>query len=142
MRNPPSHLCTLLLPLLLPLGDASGPPVILGRWHGHSICVKAPWNAACNDEEVFYDFVPGKADSSTILLHASKLVAGHAEWMGDLDLSYVADRASWDGEFSNSRVHIRWSYRLRGDSLEGEVVMLPTLQVARHVVAWRDSVVP
>lgn len=142
MRNPSGHLCTLLLPLLLLLAVPSGPHAILGRWHGHSICVKAPWNAACNDEEVFYDFIAEQADSGRILQHASKLVAGHAEWMGDLELSYMADRAGWAGEFSNGRVHIRWSYRLRGDSLEGEVVMLPTLQVARHVVAWRDSVVP
>jgi hypothetical protein len=131
-----------LVMLLLTLPGAQGPRDILGRWHGHSICVKAPWNTACNDEEVFYDFVAAGPDSNRILLHAAKLVAGHAEPMGDLALVYTAEPRSWAGEFSNARVHIRWSYRLRGDSLEGEVVFLPTLQVARHVLAWRDTVVP
>ncbi len=33
---------------------------LLGHWRGESICVKADWNAACNDEVVFYDVVPGE----------------------------------------------------------------------------------
>lgn len=126
-------------PLFLILSAAvllAGPRDIRGHWVGTSTCIKADWNSACNDEQVLYDFAAG-ADSDHVILHASKLVNGVAQPMYDLPFTYDAAATQWNGDFANSRVKIRWSYRVHGDSLAGEVVLLPSGQVGRHVVAAR-----
>ncbi len=112
---------------------------IVGRWHGESICVKAAWNSACNDERVVYDFVADSAPPGRVRLRASKLVGGRPESMGDLDLAYRPADSTWFGDFSNSRVRIRWEYRVRGDSLSGRVIDRASGRVARAVRAARGE---
>jgi len=122
--------------LVVAVAGSGGPRAIQGHWTGSSTCVVAPWNSACNNELVVYDFVAG-ADSDHVLQHAAKLVNEVPEPMGDLPFSYDAAAGQWNGDFHNERVSIRWSYRVRGDSLEGEVRRLPSGDVGRHVVAVR-----
>jgi hypothetical protein len=117
----------------------SGPTAILGWWHGTSTCVQAPWNAACNDEEILYEFVPLPPDSNRSLLHAAKIVQGQVVPMGDMEFTYSPERTSWDGDFANARVNIRWTYELHGDTLLGQVLLRPDLRLARHVLAWRGK---
>lgn len=121
---------------LIPGPAAQNPRAILGHWEGRSVCVEAPWNSACNNEDVVYSFVPAKRG---VLLHASKIVAGRPEPMYDLEFTYAAARGAWDGDFANARVRIRWTYEVSGDTLVGQVVMLPSQVVGRHVVAWRET---
>jgi hypothetical protein len=129
----------LLLLSFVPAGErGQGPQEILGRWRGRSTCIKAEWNSACNDEEVVYEFVPAGADPSRIMLHAAKIIGGTPEPMYDLAFAYDTATARWDGDFANSRVRIRWSYRVRGDSLQGQVTLLPSGQIGRNVIAWRS----
>lgn len=115
------------------------PAPIVGWWHGTSTCVRETWNKACNDEVVEYEFVPAAADPSHATLRAFKLVGGAYESMGDLSFVYAADSQAWNGDFANSRVDIRWTFRSLGDSLSGQLVLRPDLRVARHVVAWRGK---
>ena len=112
-----------------------GAGAILGRWSGTSTCVKADWNAACNDEVIIYDFVP--ADSGRIMLHAQKVVDGKPEPMGDLELTYDPSTRQWSGNFDNARVSIRWIYEVSGSRLTGRVVDRRSLRVGRNVVAAR-----
>ena len=119
-------------------GD-SGPTTILGWWHGTSTCVRAPWNAACNDEEVLYEFVPLPPDTNRSMLHAAKIVQGQVVPMGDLEVTYSPERLSWDGDFANARVSIRWTYELHGDTLIGQLLLLPEMRVGRHVLARRGK---
>jgi hypothetical protein len=128
----------MLLPTALS-AQQSPPESIRGRWHGTSICVKAEWNTACNDEQVVYDFVPSTQSPAAMSLHASKLVNGAPEPMYDLDFSYDTTSSEWQAEFSNSRVHIRWSYRVQGDSMTGRVVFLPSGRIGRDVRVIRDT---
>lgn len=116
--------------------DTTAARAILGRWSGSSICVKAEWNAACNDETVVYDFVPSDS-AGRITLHASKVIAGKPEPMGDLDVSYDPAARRWFGDFDNSRVSIRWIYEVAGSRLTGRVVDRRTLRVSRNVTASR-----
>jgi hypothetical protein len=119
-------------------GEAPAARRILGRWEGESICVKKEWNSACNDEKIQYDFVAAKSDGGEVVtLHASKWVNGEFAPMGDLDLVYDAKAREWAAEFSSTRVHIRWSYRLDGNGLVGTCVDLPGRRVARNVKAHR-----
>jgi hypothetical protein len=144
MRTSP-RTCVLLL-LILGVGgaepvlaQATRPGVILGWWHGTSTCVKAPWNSACNDEDVLYEFVPASPDSLRSTLHAFKVVGGERDSMGDLPITFLPDAQAWEADITTRRGGIRWTFRLRGDTLVGQLVLRPDMQVARHVVALRGS---
>jgi len=128
-----------LLLMLVAAVLGQDPASIAGRWHGESICVKAAWNAACHDEEVVYDVAPDSTQPGRMLFHASKIVAGRPEWMGDLELEYRRADSTWFGDFSNTRVRIRWEYRVHGDSLTGRVVDRETGRVGRSVRAARGG---
>ncbi len=144
MRTP-AGACLLLVPLLatgLPqaLGaQATRPGAIIGWWHGTSTCVKASWNAACNDEVVLYEFVPSSPDSVRSTVHAFKLVAGQRDSMGALPVAFVPEDQAWNADITTRRGALRWTFRLHGDSLLGRLVLLPGMQVARHVVALRGE---
>lgn len=141
----PAGACLLLVPFLatgLPkvLGaQATRPGAIMGWWHGTSTCVKASWNAACKDEVVVYEFAPSSPDSIRSTVHAFKLVAGQRDSMGALPVTFMPDDQAWNAEIATARGDIRWSFRLQGESLLGQLVLLPGMQVARHVVALRGQ---
>ena len=126
-----------LLLMLAAVVLGQDPASIAGRWHGESICVKAAWNAACHDERIVYEVERDSASPGRMRLHASKIVGGRPEPMGDLDLEYRRADSTWFGDFSNARVRIRWEYRVHGDSLTGRVVDRETGRVARAVRAAR-----
>lgn len=136
-----STACLLAGVILLGASRPPAPPraEILGRWRGTSICVAAPWNAACKDEVIIYRFVAIPDDTTRVLLHAFKLVNGVEDLMGDLPCSFDADSGAWLAPFANGRVSLVWSYRTHGDSLTGQVVLLPERRIGRHVAAVRDS---
>jgi hypothetical protein len=115
------------------------PSELLGRWHGTSICTKADWNAACYDEEAYYDAQPGDA-AGHVLLHGYKIVNGTPEFMGDLDFTYDTTLKAWTYEFQNARVHVRWIFEVTGDELHGRAVSLPSLRVAREIRVKRERV--
>lgn len=127
--------------LLLPPSRAhhADPGSVLGWWHGTSTCVQAPWNQACHDEEILYHVVPSPPDSSHALLHASKIVHGQVEPMGDQELTYMPAHRAWEGDFANARVSIRWSFALRGDTLVGQLLVRPDMRLARNVFAQRTT---
>jgi hypothetical protein len=117
----------------------AGGGAILGWWDGSSICVKAEWNAACTDETVVYRFEPSTAQPARITLHAFKVLNGTPEPMYDLDFVYDSAARQWNGDFDNSRVSIRWSYRVQGDDLTGTVVFRNSGQIGRNVTARRRA---
>ena len=135
-----------MMPLLLAFAPCGGSlaaqasqPSLLGKWHGTSICTKAAWNAACNDEEAFYNFVRVPGGASKVLLHAYKRVGTAIEPMGDMEFVPDTGRGRWTSEFSNSRVHIRWNFQVADSVINGTLLMLPSMQVARTVRVRRDS---
>ena len=115
------------------------PGAIMGLWHGTSICVKASWNAACNDEVTEYDFVPGSTDSMRGTIHAFKIVQGVRDSMGALPITFAPTAQRWDARFTSRRGDARWSFWIHGDTLLGELLVNPDSQVARHVVALRPG---
>lgn len=119
-----------------------GAEAILGYWHGKSVCVRADWNAACNDEEVVYDFQRSSQRAHPVFLRAYKRVNGKFESMFDLDLAYRSNDHRWFADFANSRVRIQWRFWARSDTLWGEVELRPSRHVGRHVLAVRDTVRP
>jgi len=115
------------------------PASILGRWRGQSICVKAGYNASCNDEQVIYVMEPSAAGGKAVTMHAFKIVNGVPESMGDLEFSPDSVPNQWSGEFSNTRVHIRLTFIVAGDSLRGRMVGVPGGEVHRNMAAVRET---
>lgn len=112
---------------------------ILGRWRGQSICVKGEFNSACNDEQVIYIFEPSAAGGRAITVHAFKIVNGVPESMGDLEMAPDSVPMQWSGEFANTRVHIRLTFIVAGDSLRGRMEDVLDGRVRRNMAAVRDS---
>lgn len=73
------------------------------------------------------------------MLHAFKVLGDSLDWMGDITFGYDRTIHLWQGDFANSRVHVRWSYAVEGKSLTGKVVDLADGRKARDVVARRTE---
>lgn len=116
-------------------GPPSAPSSILGYWQGRSTCIKAAWNAACNDEDVLYHFVPAKDHPGQVLLKAFKYVNGSPESMYDLQFAWDSTRNQWAARYSNSRVRILWSYTVQDTVLIGRLADLPDERLVRNVRA-------
>lgn len=128
--------------LALPPSLHSQTASLLGDWRGTSICVKADWNAACNDEQIIYHAVPSAAGGKAITLHAYKLLDGKPDWMGDLEFFPDSLPDHFWAEFSNERTHIRFTFVIAGNKLTGTLVRLPDLRVGRNINATRDGPKP
>lgn len=133
----------LTLTLCLPgAGAPQAPPSnvrMLGRWRGTSVCVKAPWNAACHDEQVSYHIARAAHDGSRIAVHAEKRVGTASVPMGDLELGFDKATSSWVTTVTTARAQVLWSYRLEQGRLIGRLVELPSGRRLRNVAAVRDS---
>ena len=127
----------MILPLLILLLTQSPAEAVLGRWEGTSTCIKADWNAACRDEVTRYDFVRDSTRPGVIVTHAYKRAGTDWEWMGDVDVRWDSAGHRWAGEWSNSRVHLEWSWWRQGDKLAGQLLSLPDRRKARDVIAHR-----
>jgi hypothetical protein len=137
MRMLPHAVLTALLVVLPAVQEPSPAAQVIGSWRGTSICIKADWNRACHDEVIVYRFAAVGSRPDSVVLHAFKVLGDSLDWMGDLPLGYDRTSRLWQGDFANSRVHVRWSYAVEGQSLTGKVVDLSNGRKARDVVAKR-----
>lgn len=118
-----------------PAGPASA---ILGVWRGKSICTDRKVAPACKDESVVYTVVPVTPPSpQKVLLKASKIVAGKAEPMGDLEFTWEPKKGIWQSEFKNARVHAMWNLRVDGSDMAGTLVDIPSKSIVREVQVHR-----
>lgn len=128
-----------LLAGILLLATASAPgDAILGTWRGTSTCVDLERAPACKDEVVVYDIRPGEKPG-TFALDAKKVVDGQPVPMGVIE-GFVRDPKTgrYAGEFRNSRVHILWSYEVKGTEMTGTCEEFDSKAVLRRVVARKD----
>jgi len=127
--------------IAIPLhGEPRPADAIVGEWRGTSLCTNRELAPACKDESIIYVFTPLPSGGvPRVHLDASKIVDGKVLPMGEFDLDYDADEASWNIEFSTPRVHARWSYSVSGDRLDGTLVELPSKAQLRKVEATRQA---
>jgi hypothetical protein len=134
----------LALPVPAPAAEPAAPgpgAELAGTWRGTSTCVRFPGNEACRDEVVVYVFRPSPGRPAALELDASKIVGGEQVPMGPLD-GFARDPGTgrWNAEYRNARVHIVWSFEVRGDALTGTCTAFGDPKVVyRTVVARRDS---
>ncbi|MBV9773127.1 MAG: hypothetical protein JO040_04220 [Gemmatimonadetes bacterium] len=71
-------------------------------------------------------------------LKADKLVGGKPEPMYEIDFAYRPARRAWVAEFTPRRVHAEWVYRVRGRSMTGTLVEIPSGRVFRDIRVRKD----
>jgi hypothetical protein len=99
-----------------PPGQSSRRPSMnpAGVWRGTSVCLVRP--SACNDEIVVYRIARTNA-ADTLTVDARKIVRGQEEEMGVLTCRFTPR----DGLLSCPIPRGTWQFRVRGDSLLGEL---------------------
>ena len=141
-RHSPRIWCAaiMLIPALWLVRQQPSPPSLLGRWHGRSICDRAPGNEACHDEEVIYHVAPSPQHPGRVRLDADKVVNGAIIPMGALEFDFDKATDTWISEFRNARVDVLWRLHVTGSRLDGRLEDVPSRRLRRRVSAVRDSV--
>jgi hypothetical protein len=113
-----------------------------GTWKGKSTCVGD--RPACKDETVVYRFVPFVGSTWQLRLLADKIIEGKRVPMGALLFAYDDTTRGLRCDFKRGTTHGVWMFIVEGDSLKGELIVLPDGEKARDVRARRidDAHVP
>jgi hypothetical protein len=107
------------------------PPAIFGTWKGESICVGN--RSACKNEVVVYRFEAVAGKRGVVLLLADKIIDGKRVPMGKLELRHDESKGELSGEFTIGQTHGLWQFRVKGDSMEGTLELLPDRELVRRV---------
>jgi len=86
----------------------------VGTWRGTSVCLVRP--SSCNDETVIYRIARTKAADS-LTIDGRKIVGAEEQEMGVLTCHFTAP----SGPLTCAIPQGTWQFRLRGDSLVGEL---------------------
>lgn len=99
---------------------AASPDPIVGTWQGSSLCqVKS---SPCHDEHVVYRISSGQARHYRI--DAYKVVGGHEEYMGAIDVTLDGAGAELDGPVTGGgQVRGRVHFVLNGSRLSGRMIL-------------------
>lgn len=122
--------------------DASGQPgddgsSLVGNWTGESICTGA--FPACHDEKVIYRIPKAPDRSGKVTITADKIVNGKPETMGVLDFNYDGDKDTLVCEFTRGTTHGLWEFKVKEDTMEGTLVVLPAKTLARRVKLKKEA---
>lgn len=106
-----------------------------GTWTGTSTCVGN--RPACKNEIVVYRFVPMADHPGQVRLLADKIIEGKRVPMGALVFNHDEKSNALRCEFRIGKTHGVWSYLAHGDSLVGDLIILPDGTKGRDVKAHR-----
>jgi hypothetical protein len=109
---------------------------LVGNWTGESICT--PAFPACHDEKVIYRIQKPPDKSGKVTVTADKVVDGKPEMMGVLDFKYDSEKGTLVCDFSRGSTHGLWEFAIKGDTMEGTLVVLPAKTLARRVKLKKD----
>ena len=111
--------------------DVDNREKLIGDWTGESIC--QGYHPACHDEKVVYHIskTPDKPD--TVTLAADKIVDGKSELMGILEFKYDSEKGTLTNEFTRGNTHGLWELTVKGDTMEGTLIILPDKTIGRRV---------
>jgi hypothetical protein len=137
----------ILAALTLPTSPGGASPAMIagganlvGNWTGDSICV-GPF-PACRDEKVIYHIPKAPDAKGTVTITADKIVDGKPELMGVLDFKYDAEKNALTCDFIRGNTHGLWEFSVKGDTMEGTLVMLPDKILARRIKLKKDTSTP
>jgi len=125
-----------LLCLLLLQGNSPPADLIVGSWHGTSLCADKQVDRACHDEEVIYVIDSAAGPRGPVRMQADKIVNGAREPMGAFRLTYDSTGKRWFVDIT-MRTSMHWSFAVQGDSLLGEAREMPARRLFRRIAVGR-----
>ena len=114
-----------------------GPGQLIGAWRGRSICTDLTAAPACHDETVVYEFTAG-AQRDAVHWVADKVVAGHRERMGEMELEYDKAEGCWKAFFTSPRIKSVWRLTVEGSRMTGTARLLPGNETIRKLGLQRE----
>ena len=127
-----------VLVLLALQGSRAPADLIVGAWHGTSLCADKRVDTACNDEEALYVIDSAAGPRGPVRWQADKIVNGERVNMGISRLTYDSAAANWSWEFQ-ARLRGRFTLAVHGDSLVGDLREGPSRRLVRRIVLTRCS---
>ena len=127
---------SLLLAVMALHGSYQGPPII-GTWRGTSTCVDHARFPACTDEQAVYEIRAHPTARDSVVVQGDKVVNGVRETMGDITFGRASD-STWIGQFGNRRGQSRWTLRVSGDRISGQLVDVQTGYRVRQLELTRQ----
>lgn len=113
---------------------------IIGVWIGESICVNLAIAPHCKNEKIRYSFKAGANTVEPTHLVAEKFVSGRYEVMYEMDFAIDPKSKTWFHDFDSAQGKCRWQYRVSGNRLVGEVILLGSGSPLRKVAAIQNGV--
>ena len=113
---------------------------LIGKWTGDSICV-GPF-PSCHDEKVIYYIEKPPDASGKVTIVADKIVDGKPELMGVLDFKYDPGKGTLVCDFTRGSTHGVWEFTIKGNTMEGTLIVLPDKILARRVRLKKDTSQP
>jgi hypothetical protein len=110
---------------------------LIGDWTGESIC--QGYRSACHDEKVVYHISKTLDKPDTVTLRADKIVDGKPELMGVLEFKYDAEKGTLTNEFTRGNTHGIWELTVKGDTIEGTLIILPDKNIGRRVKVKKEK---
>jgi hypothetical protein len=110
---------------------------LVGDWTGDSLC--QGYRPACHDEKVVYHITKTPDKPDTVTLSADKIVDGKLELMGVLEFKYDSEKGTLTGEFTRGNTHGVWELVVKGDTMEGTLIVLPDKTLARRVKVKKEK---
>lgn len=123
--------------VLLALQASRAPAdIIMGAWHGTSLCADKQVDRACHDEEVIYVIDSAAGPRGPVRWQADKIVNGARELMGISRFTYDSTAGTWFWDL-NARGRARFTFAVRGDSLIGDLREVPSQRLVRRIAVGR-----
>ena len=110
---------------------------LVGDWTGESLC--QGYRPACHDERVVYHISKTLDKPDTVTLAADKIVDGKPEQMGVLEFKYDSEKGTLTSEFTRGNTHGLWELTVKGDEMEGTLIILPDKTIGRRVKVKKEK---
>ena len=110
--------------------------LVVGAWHGTSLCADKQVDRACNDEEALYVIDSAAGPRGPVRWQAEKIVNGAREIMGITSLTYDSTAGNWFWVFT-ARLPGRFTLAVRGDSLVGDLREVSSQRLVRRIALTR-----
>jgi hypothetical protein len=111
------------------LAAVAGDPVA-GTWEGTSLCQIKP--SPCHDEHIVYQIK--SVGPRAYRIEAYKVVAGHKQYMGPIDMTLDASGQLLSGSNRDrAGVDHPWLFTVRGTHMSGKALTAPGGQIFRLI---------
>ncbi len=114
-------------------------PSLVGAWEGESKCTDLKAAPGCHDEHVIYHFTTVKGKPMGLHVQADRLTDNKLVNMGDLDFTFDPKTSVLTNFYDNGRTKFRIDLTVKGNSMTGQMTLLPSKAVVRKIKISRRN---